>query len=134
MKHGINGRKFGRDCKQRAALLRGLTTSLILHGRIVTTLPKAKDLRPFVEKLITKAKNASLHNIRYVNAVLYTEEARKRLFEVISPKMANRNGGYIRIYKYGFRKGDSGARAVIEIIDCHNSSSVDSVISIQSQN
>lgn len=119
MKHGINGRKFGRDTNQRKALLRGLATSLITHGRIVTTLPKAKDIKPFVEKLITRAKNKSLHNIRTIDGVLYTDESKKRLFEVIAPKMANRNGGYIRIYKYGFRKGDGGARAVIEIIDCY---------------
>lgn len=121
MKHGINGRKFGRDINQRKALLRGLATSLVTHGRIVTTLPKAKDIKPFVEKLITKAKNKSLHNIRIIDGVLYTDEAKKRLFEVIAPKMATRNGGYIRIYKYGFRKGDAGARAIIEIIDCFES-------------
>jgi large subunit ribosomal protein L17 len=120
MKHGINGRKFGRDTKQRSALLRNLATSLILHGRIITTLPKAKDLRPYVEKLITKAKNKSLYSIRQIESVLYTEEARKRLFEVIAPKMVNRNGGYARIYKYGFRKGDGGARAIIELIDCYS--------------
>ena len=119
MKHGINGRKFGRDIKQRKALLRALATSLITHGRIVTTLPKAKDIRPYVEKLITRAKNKTLHNIRFIDSILYTEEAKKRLFDVISPKMESRNGGYIRIYKYGFRKGDGGARAIIEIIDCY---------------
>lgn len=120
MKHGINGRKFGRDTNQRKALLRGLATSLITHGRIVTTLPKAKDIKPFVEKLITKAKNKSLHNIRIIDGILYTDEAKKRLFDVIAPKMSARNGGYTRIYKYGFRKGDAGARAIIEIIDCFN--------------
>jgi large subunit ribosomal protein L17 len=120
MKHGINGRKFGRDTNQRKALLRNLATSLVLHGRIVTTLPKAKDLRPYIEKLITKAKNKTLHNIRQVEAVLYTEESRKKLFDVIAPKMIARNGGYTRIYKYGFRKGDGGARAIIEIIDCYS--------------
>lgn len=120
MKHGIKGRKFGRDIKQRTALLRALATSLITHGRIITTLPKAKDIRPFVEKLITRAKNSSLHNIRYIEKILYTEQSRKRLFEVIAPKMVQRNGGYARIYKYGFRKGDGGARAIIELIDCYN--------------
>jgi large subunit ribosomal protein L17 len=120
MKHGINGRKFGRDTKHRNALLRNLATSLILHGRIITTLPKAKDLRPYIEKLITKAKNKSLHNIRQIESVLYTEEARKKLFEVVAPKMEGRNGGYARIYKYGFRKGDGGARAIIELIDCYS--------------
>lgn len=119
MKHGINGRKFGRDSKQRKALLRALATSLVLHGRIVTTLPKAKDLRPYVEKLITRAKNKTLHNIRYIESILYTEEARKKLFDFVAPKMATRNGGYARIYKYGFRKGDGGARAIIELIDCY---------------
>jgi large subunit ribosomal protein L17 len=118
MKHGLNGRKFGRDTKQRKALLRGLATSLILHGRIVTTLPKAKDIKPYVEKLITRAKNKTLHNIRYIDGILYTDDAKKKLFDVIAPKMATRNGGYARIYKYGFRKGDGGARAIIEIIDC----------------
>lgn len=119
MKHGINGRKFGRDTNHRKAMLRNLATSLITHGRIITTLPKAKDIKPFVEKLITRAKNKSLHNIRIIDGVLYTEEAKKRLFDVISPKLATRNGGYTRIYKYGFRKGDAGARAIIEIIDCY---------------
>lgn len=120
MKHGINGRKFGRDTKQRMALLRSLATSLILHGRIITTLPKAKDIKPFIEKIITRAKNKTLHNIRYIDGILYTDESRKRLFDVIAPKMAARNGGYTRIYKYGFRKGDGGARAIIEIIDCYD--------------
>jgi large subunit ribosomal protein L17 len=120
MKHGINGRKFGRDTNHRKALLRNLATSLVLHGRIVTTLPKAKDLRPYIEKLITKAKQKTLHSIRQVDAILYTDEARKKLFDVIAPKMATRNGGYVRIYKYGFRKGDAGARAIIEIIDCYD--------------
>ena len=120
MKHGINGRKFGRDTKQRKALLRNLATSLIIHGRIITTLPKAKDLRPYIEKLITKSKKGGLHNLRQVESTLFTEEARKRLFDEIAPKMQNRNGGYVRIYKYGFRKGDGGARAIIEIIDCYN--------------
>ena len=119
MKHGINGRKFGRDTNQRKALLRGLATSLITHGRIITTLPKAKDIKPFIEKLITRAKNKTLHNIRIIDGVLYTDDSKKRLFEVIAPKMAGRNGGYIRIYKYGFRKWDGGARAIIEIIDCY---------------
>ena len=119
MKHGINGRKFGRDTNRRKALLRGLATSLITHGRIITTLPKAKDIKPFIEKLITRAKNKTLHNIRIIDGVLYTDDSKKRLFEVIAPKMAGRNGGYIRIYKYGFRKGDGGARAIIEIIDCY---------------
>jgi large subunit ribosomal protein L17 len=123
MKHGISGRKFGRDIKQRTALLRSLATSLILHGRIITTLPKAKDIKPYVEKLITKAKNKTLHNLRYIDGILYTDEAKKRLFEVIAPKMSGRNGGYSRIYKYGFRKGDMGARAIIEIIDCYESQS-----------
>ena len=103
MKHGINGRKFGRDTKHRSSLLRNLATSLIIHGRITTTLPKAKDLRPYVEKLITKAKKGGLHNIRQVQSVLYTEESRKKLFDDIAPKMKLKNGGYTRIYKYGFR-------------------------------
>lgn len=120
MKHGINGRKFGRDTNHRKALLRNLATSLITHGRIVTTLPKAKDLRPYVEKLITKAKKNSLHNIRQIDAVLYTDEARKKLFSEIVPLVKDRNGGYLRIYKYGFRKGDAGARAIIEIIGAYN--------------
>ena len=120
MKHGINGRKFGRDIKQRQSLLRGLATSLITHGRIITTLPKAKDIKPYIEKLITRAKNKTLHNIRFIDGILYTDEAKIRLFDVIAPKMATRNGGYARIYKYGFRKGDGGARAIIEIIDCYD--------------
>ena len=94
-----------------------MAASLILHEQIVTTLPKAKDLRPIVEKLVTLGKRGDLHARRQVIAQIGNEGVVKRLFETIAPRYATRNGGYLRIMKAGFRKGDNAAMAVIEFVD-----------------
>ncbi len=115
--HRSAHRKFGRVSKQRKALFRALTTSLIEHGRIQTTEAKAKDLRPIVESLVTKARIGGLANIRIVASYLYTEVARKKLFDVIVPAIGSRPGGYLRIMKNGFRPGDATPSAIIEFVD-----------------
>jgi large subunit ribosomal protein L17 len=94
-----------------------LAVSLIEHEQIVTTLPKAKDLRPIVEKLVTLGKRGDLHARRQVIAQIGNEGVVKRLFDTIAPRYAQRNGGYLRIMKAGFRKGDNAAMAVIEFVD-----------------
>ena len=94
-----------------------LAVSLIEHEQIVTTLPKAKDLRPIVEKLVTLGKRGDLHARRQVIAQIGNEGVVKRLFDTIAPRYATRNGGYLRIMKAGFRKGDNAAMAVIEFVD-----------------
>jgi large subunit ribosomal protein L17 len=94
-----------------------LAVSLIEHEQIVTTLPKAKDLRPIVEKLVTLGKRGDLHARRQVIAQIGNEPVVKRLFDTIAPRYAQRNGGYLRIMKAGFRKGDNAAMAVIEFVD-----------------
>jgi large subunit ribosomal protein L17 len=94
-----------------------LAVSLLEHEQIVTTLPKAKDLRPIVEKLVTLGKRGDLHARRQVIAQIGNEGVVKRLFDTIAPRYANRNGGYLRIMKAGFRHGDNAAMAVIEFVD-----------------
>ena len=94
-----------------------LAASLIEHEQIVTTLPKAKDLRPIVEKLVTLGKRGDLHARRQAISQIGSETLVKRLFETIAPRYAQRNGGYLRIMKAGFRQGDNAAMAVIEFVD-----------------
>jgi large subunit ribosomal protein L17 len=117
MRHHSNIRKFGRKKNQRNALMKGLMLSLIAHGRIETTLAKAKELRPEIEKLITKANEGTLHSKRLVIARLYnrTAEAAK-LISDIAPKYKERNGGYTRITKLPERAGDASKMAVIEFV------------------
>ena len=117
MNHGKRGRRFNRTQSHRAAMLQNLCVSLIEHEQIVTTLPKAKDLRPVVEKLITLGKRGGLHARRQAIAEIRNVEAVKKLFEVIGPRFAERNGGYTRILKAGFRYGDNAPVAVIEFVD-----------------
>lgn len=115
-RHGYKGRKFGRERDQRNALMRGLAISLIEHGTIVTTLPKAKELRPIVEKMVTKAKKGGLANRRALIASLNVESA-NRLVDVIAPSM-KRDSGYLRIEKLGeYRVGDNAEMARIEFVD-----------------
>lgn len=115
-RHGYKGRKFGRERDQRNALMRGLAISLIEHGAIVTTLPKAKELRPIVEKMVTKAKKGGLANRRALIASLNVESA-NRLVDVIAPSM-KRDSGYLRIEKLGeYRVGDNAEMARIEFVD-----------------
>ena len=115
MRHGKTHRRFNRRPEHRKAMLANMAASLITHEQIVTTLPKAKDIRPIVEKLVTLGKKASLHARR--QAISEMREAVKKLFEVLAPRYAARNGGYLRIIKAGFRYGDMAPLAVIEFVD-----------------
>ena len=117
MRHNMSGRSFSRQSGHRKAMFKNLAQALIKHEQINTTLPKAKDLRPGVEKLITLGKKGSLHARRLVFAQLRDEAATKKLFDVLAPRYAARKGGYTRILKAGFRYGDVAAMAVIEFID-----------------
>lgn len=118
MRHRIRGRRLGRNTAHRTALKRNLLTSLFLHGRIVTTLPKAKEYRPHAEKLITMAKVKSLHNIRRAARVIQDKTVLKKLFDEIGPNYVDRNGGYTRILKLAKpRLGDNGKRAIFELVD-----------------
>jgi large subunit ribosomal protein L17 len=117
MRHGFAGRRFARSASHRKAMFANLAASLIEHEQIVTTLPKAKDLRPIVEKLVTLGKRGDLHAKRQAIAQIGSEPLVKRLFETIAPRYAQRNGGYLRIMKAGFRHGDNAPLAVIEFVD-----------------
>ena len=117
MKHHKKIRKLGRVKKQRTGLLRSLARSLILHEKIQTTESKAKEIRPFIEKLITRGKTDSIANRRLVSSRLGgAQEAVEKLFNKISPKFKSRAGGYTRITKTGIRKGDAAKEAIIEFI------------------
>jgi large subunit ribosomal protein L17 len=117
MRHGIARRKLGRTSAHRAAMFANMAASLIKHEQIVTTLPKAKELRPFVEKLVTLAKKGDLHNRRLAISRVRDVPQVAKLFSVIGPRYAGRNGGYIRVLKAGFRYGDNAPMAVIEFVD-----------------
>jgi large subunit ribosomal protein L17 len=117
MRHGKKFNHLGRKKGHRKALLQNLTIALVEHKRINTTLAKAKALRVFAEPLITKAKTNDQHNRRTVFSYLQNKDAVKELFDVISPKIGDRPGGYLRIIKTGFRKGDSAETAMIELVD-----------------
>jgi large subunit ribosomal protein L17 len=120
--HNIAGKRLGRNTAHRAALRKNFTVSVIKHERVVTTLPKAKALRPFVEKIITLARSADaktkLHRIRQAIALLQDKDAVKKLFEVIGPRFANRAGGYTRILRMAdYRIGDGGTKCVFELVE-----------------
>ena len=117
MRHGFKGRRFARSISHRKSMFANLAVSLLEHEQIVTTLPKAKDLRPIVEKLVTLGKRGDLHARRQAISQIGSETLVKRLFETIAPRYAQRNGGYLRIMKAGFRHGDNAAMAVIEFVD-----------------
>jgi large subunit ribosomal protein L17 len=117
MNHGKAHRKFNRRSDHRKAMLANLAASLIKHEQIVTTLPKAKDLRPVVEKLVTLGKRGGLHARRQAIAQMRDIAMVKKLFDVIGPRYKERNGGYTRVLKAGFRYGDSAPVAVIEFVD-----------------
>jgi large subunit ribosomal protein L17 len=118
MKHGIKGRKFSRRSEHRTAMFMNLSASLIKHEQIRTTLPKAKDLRPIVEKLVTKAKKNSLHSRRELLSFFSNDNVTaEKLLAILGPRYAERPGGYIRIMKAGFRRGDMSPMAVIEFVD-----------------
>jgi large subunit ribosomal protein L17 len=117
MRHGYRGRRFNRTAEHRGAMFANMASALIKHEQIVTTLPKAKDLRPVVEKLVTLAKRGGLHARRMAIAQIGDEAQVKKLFEVLASRYASRNGGYLRIMKAGFRYGDQAPMAVIEFVD-----------------
>lgn len=116
-RHGYKGRKFGRERDQRRALLKGLSTSLVMHGAIETTLPKAKELLPHVETLITKAKKGDLHNRRQIIAALSTLPAAYKLVDEIAPQLTARNSGHLRITRTKLRVGDNAQMARISFVD-----------------
>lgn len=117
MRHGFKGRQLNRTSEHRNAMFANLAVALIKHEQIVTTLPKAKDLRPIVEKLVTLGKNGSLHARRQAISQIKDETQAKKLFDVLAKRYKDRQGGYLRIMKAGFRHGDNAAVAVIEFVD-----------------
>lgn len=116
-RHGYKGRKFGRERDQRRALLKGLATSLVEHGSIETTLPKAKEVLPYVETLITKAKKGDLHNRRQVIASLSTLRAAYKLVDEIAPQLTGRTSGHLHIARTKLRVGDNAQMARISFVD-----------------
>lgn len=116
-RNGYKGRKLHRDGAQRTALLKGLATSLIEHGSIETTLPKAKELVPYFEKLITKAKKGDLHNRRQIIARVSTKESAHKLVEEIAPQLKGRVSGHVRIEKTRLRVGDNAQLARVSFVD-----------------
>ena len=117
MRHGNTNRKLSRTSAHRKAMFANMSASLIKHEQIVTTLPKAKELRPIVEKLITLGKRGDLHARRQAIAQMRDETQVQKLFATVGPRYKDRNGGYIRILKAGFRYGDNAPMAVIELVD-----------------
>ena len=117
MRHGAAYRKLGRTVSHRQAMFANMAASLIKHEQITTTLPKAKELRPFVEKLVTLAKKGDLHARRQAISAVRDVPQVGKLFDTLAPRYAERNGGYIRIMKAGFRHGDNAAMAVIGFVD-----------------
>jgi len=117
MRHGNQGRRFNRTASHRKAMFANMAQALITHEQIVTTLPKAKDLRPVVEKLVTLGKRGDLHARRQAIAQIRSIDVVKKLFEVLAPRYKERNGGYTRVLKAGFRYGDNAPLAVIEFVD-----------------
>lgn len=116
-RHGYKGRKFGREKDQRRALMKGLATSLIEHGQIETTLMKAKDLVPYVEVLITKAKKGDLHARRQIISDLSTIAAAHKLVDDIAPQLTNRTSGHLRIKRTSLRVGDNTQMATVSFVD-----------------
>ena len=117
MRHGIHGRKLQRKTGHRKALFRNMATALIKHEQIMTTAPKAKELRPYVEKLITLAKRGGLSNRRLAMSRLGDETQLKKLFDTLAERYADREGGYTRVIKAGYRGSDAAQMAVIELVD-----------------
>ena len=117
MRHGNSGRKLNRTSSHRKAMFANMAASLIEHEQIVTTLPKAKEIRPIVEKLVTLGKRGDLHARRQAISQIRDNEAVRKLFDAIATRYATRNGGYIRIMKAGYRTGDNAPMAVVEFVD-----------------
>jgi len=117
MRHRIHGRKLGRTSSHRQAMLANMAMALVKHEQITTTLPKAKELRPYVEKLVTLGKRGDLHARRLLIAKTRDDATATKLIDVLAPRYAERPGGYIRVLKAGFRQGDNAPMAVIEFVD-----------------
>ena len=117
MRHRVGGRKLQRTSSHRAALFRNMAAALIKHEQITTTTAKAKELRPYVEKLVTLAKKGGLSNRRLAHSRIMDEAQERKLFEVIGPRYAGRNGGYTRVIKAGIRASDAAPVAIIEFVD-----------------
>lgn len=117
MRHGISQRKLGRKSGHRTAMFRNMAAALIKHEQILTTAPKAKELRPYVEKLITLAKRGGLSNRRLAMSRLQDETQLKKLFEVLAERYGDRDGGYTRVIKAGVRGSDAAPMAIIEFVD-----------------
>ena len=116
MRHRNAGFKLGRNTSHRRALLRNLVTSVLIEDRVQTTVAKAKAVRPLVEKMITLGKKGDLHSRRQAHSFLMTDASVTRLFEVVAPRYGDRQGGYLRIVRAGFRQGDGGEKAFIELL------------------
>ena len=117
MRHKLGGRKLNRTSAHRKALLRNMAAALVKHEQITTTLPKARELRPYVEKLITLAKHGGLSNRRLAHARMLDDAQLVKLFDVLAPRYSDRAGGYTRVIKAGIRAGDASPMAVIELVD-----------------
>jgi len=117
MRHKLAHRKLNRTASHRKAMLANMAASLIEHEQIVTTLPKAKEMKPFMDKLITLAKRGDLHARRQAVARVRNRDAVRKLFDVMGERYADRAGGYTRVLKAGFRHGDNAPMAVIELVD-----------------
>ena len=117
MRHKVGGRKLNRTTSHRKALFRNMAAALIKHEQITTTLPKARELRPYVEKLITLAKHGGLSNRRLAHARLLDDTQLVKLFDVLAARYADRAGGYTRVIKAGIRAGDASPMAVIELVE-----------------
>lgn len=116
MRHRWSGRKLGRTSSHRMAMLRNMVTEFLDKEKIVTTVPKAKELRPFAEKMITLGKRETLHARRQALAVIRSKDVVYKLFDSLAPRYADRDGGYTRIIRLGFRKGDSAEMAILELV------------------
>ncbi len=116
-RHGYQGRKFGRERDQRRALMKGLADSLVKYEKIETTLPKAKEIVPYIEKLITKAKKGDLHSRRQVIAGLHTVESAHKLVDELAPKMKGRVSGHVRVTRTILRRGDNAQMATVTFVD-----------------
>ncbi len=117
MRHGKSGRKLNRTASHRKAMFANMAAALIKHEQIITTLPKAKEMRPIIEKLITLAKKGDLHARRQAIAQIRDKEQVKKLFDVLGERYKDRTGGYARVMKAGFRYGDNAPMAVLELVD-----------------
>ncbi|HRX75877.1 MAG TPA: 50S ribosomal protein L17 [Candidatus Cloacimonadota bacterium] len=117
MRHRVEGRKFGRETDARRLMMRNLVKSMVEHGQLNTTLAKAKEMRRFVERVVTYGKNNTVHSRRLAYSVLGDRDLVKKLFDEIAPAFADRKGGYTRVLKAGFRRGDNAPMAIIQFVE-----------------